>query len=41
MALRKLEKINPELLKYELILTDMEAVTYDQTKGARQFVEGV
>lgn len=41
MALRKLEKINPALLKYEMIFTDMESVTYDQTKGVRQFVEGV
>ncbi len=41
MALRRLEKINPELLEYEMIFTDMETVSYDQTKGARQFVEGL
>lgn len=38
MALRRLEKINPERLKYEIIFTNVDTVSYDQTKPARQFV---
>lgn len=41
MALRKLEKINPELLKYEIIYTGTDTISYDQTKGVREFVEKI
>ncbi|MFP3869224.1 MAG: hypothetical protein ACLFUU_13910 [Desulfobacteraceae bacterium] len=40
VALRKWERLNPDLLKYEIIPAGEEAVAYDQTLTARLFIEG-
>ena len=40
LALRKWEKLNPDRLKYEMIFAPADTVLYDQTKFAREFIEG-
>jgi len=40
VALKKWEQLNPDRLKYEIIFARAEAIGYEQTKRAREFVEG-
>lgn len=40
IALQKWEDLNPDRLKYQLIFARSEEIGYDQTKQARDFVEG-
>ena len=40
VALKRWETLNPDRLHYELVFVKENAVGYDQTKCARQFVEG-
>ena len=39
MATRKWVGLNPERLKYEMVFAKEEALSYDQTQKAREFVE--
>jgi len=39
VATRKWVNLNPDLLKYQIIFARDEAIAYDQTKEAREFVE--
>lgn len=39
IAIRKWEKLNPELLKYEMIFVSEESIAYNQLKHARRFLE--
>lgn len=38
MALRQWERLNPERLKYELVFAREETLTFDNTRGAREFL---
>lgn len=40
VELKKWERLNPDSLKYEIIFAGEETVGFDQTKLAREFVEG-
>jgi type III restriction enzyme len=40
VALRQWEQLNPDRLKYQLIFANTDTLAYDQTKPARDFVEG-
>jgi len=39
MALRQWEGLNPDRLKYEMIFTAMEVVSWDQTSPVRTWVK--
>ena len=38
IALRRWEKLNPDLLKYQIIFVDGEVIPYDQLKESRAFI---
>ena len=39
MALRRWENLNPDRLRYQMILTATDTVTADQTQEAMRFAE--
>jgi len=39
VALRKWERLSPDRLKYQVVFAKGHAVTHDDTKEAREFVE--